>query len=250
MEAAGFSIVDSRAEASNNANAYEITGPDCQILTINLKAGQRIEAEPGSMMFMSPHIQSSAEMGNCSRLCVGEGLCKAIYRNPTDSDIYVALTPNFPAKVVPIDLSQTGKFIAKKGAYMSSLGDVKVALDVDCNPCTCCCGGLGMARTGAAGTGTVFLAAGGTVMMKTLAENETVVVDETSLVGFQDTVTVNIRAAGGCLTCCCGGEGMFLTQLKGPGLIILQSMSFEKFKQAVAPDYQNNPAEESKESKE
>jgi uncharacterized protein (AIM24 family) len=26
----------------------------------------------------------------------------------------------------------------------------------------------------------------------------------------------------GCLTCCCGGEGLTNTQLKGPGLVILQ----------------------------
>ena len=67
------------------------------------------------MMFMSPKIKSSVEMGKCSRTCVGETLCKAIYENPTNAPEYVALTPNFPAKVVPIDLSKTGKIVAKKG---------------------------------------------------------------------------------------------------------------------------------------
>ena len=60
-------------------------------------------------------------------------------------------------------------------------------------------------------------------------------VDETSLVGFQESVTMSFRAAGGCCTCFCGGEGLLLTTLTGPGLIILQSMSFEKYKASVAP---------------
>ena len=34
---------------------------------------------------------------------------------------------------------------------------------------------------------------------------------------------------------CCGGEGMFNATLTGPGLIIIESMSFEKYKFAVAP---------------
>lgn len=234
MEKAGFHRVEQTVPEGSN---YEITGPDCQILTINLNPGERVEAEPGSMMFMSPRIKSSVEMGRCSRLCVGETLCKAVYQNPMQQPEYVALTPNFPAKVVPIDLSKTGKMIAKKGAYMSGIGDVAITLDLDCS-CRACCSGLGCYRTGASGTGTVFFAAGGTILMKTLAEGETIVVDETSLVGYQESATLGIRVSGGCCTCCCAGEGLFLTTITGPGMVILQSMSFEKYKAAVAPPVQ------------
>ena len=44
---------------------------------------------------------------------------------------------------------------------------------------------------------------------------------------------LDIRLAGGCCTCCCGGEGMFNTVLEGPGTIYVQSMSVEKFKAAL-----------------
>lgn len=231
MEQSGFAPIVTVVPAGA---PWEITGPDCQILSINMKPGERIEAEPGSMMFMSPKIKSSVEMGNCSRTCVGETLCKAIYTNNSSSEAYVALTPNFPAKVIPLDLSKTGKIVAKKGAYMSGIGDVSVAVDMDCS-CASLCSGLGVLRTGVTGSGTLFLAAGGTIVTKTLADKEVIVVDETSLVGFQDSVTLGFRAAGGCCTCCCAGEGMFLTTLTGPGLVIIQSMSFEKYKAAVAP---------------
>lgn len=186
-------------------------------------------------MFMAPEIKSSVEMGSCSRLCAGEGLCKSIYKNPDSKEAFVSMTPNFPAKVVPIDLSQTGKMITKSGAYMAAKGDVNISVDFDCNCCTCCCGGMGLTRQSAEGNGTVFLAAGGTILTRKLEANETIVVDESSLVAFQDSVKMDIRAAGGCCTMCCGGEGMFVTTLKGPGLVIIQSMSFEKYRLALMP---------------
>ena len=33
---------------------------------------------------------------------------------------------------------------------------------------------------------------------------------------------------GNFVTCCCGGEGCFNTELTGPGTIYLQSLSYEK----------------------
>lgn len=51
---------------------------------------------------------------------------------------------------------------------MGSTGEVKVTADVDCNCCSCCCGGMGFIRQAAEGSGTVFLNAGGTVVQKVL----------------------------------------------------------------------------------
>jgi uncharacterized protein (AIM24 family) len=148
---------------------------------------------------------------------------------------FVSLTPNFPAKVVPVNLARVGKIITKGGAYMASTGDVKVTADVSCNCCTACFGGLGLIRQGAEGTGVIFLAASGTIAQKTLAPGEKLIIDSESLVGFQETVKLGITTTGGCCSCCCGGEGLFNTTVEGPGLIMIQSMSFEKYKKAVAP---------------
>ena len=35
--------------------------------------------------------------------------------------------------------------------------------------------------------------------------------------------------------CCCGGEGMYYAKMTGPGLVFIESMSFAKYKKAVAP---------------
>jgi hypothetical protein len=79
---------------------------------------------------------------------------------------FVALTPNYPSKIVPANLGRYGRVIVKGGSYMGSTGEVKVSADCDCNCCSCCCGGMGMVRQAAEGSGTVFLNAGGTVVQK------------------------------------------------------------------------------------
>jgi uncharacterized protein (AIM24 family) len=43
-------------------------------------------------------------------------------------------------------------------------------------------------------------------------------------------VQADVRLAGGCATVCVGGEGIFNTVLKGPGLVILESMSVKKLR--------------------
>lgn len=135
-----------------------------------------------------------------------------------------------------------GSYVCKKGAYFSHIGDVSVTIDCDCNPLTCCFGGMGMVRQKIEGNGTIFLSAGGTVLQKQLQDGERLVVDTDSVVGWQPSASLGIRTAGGCCTCCFGGEGMFNTTLTGPGHVVVQSMSFEKYKRAVAPPMQQNNA--------
>ena len=70
-------------------------------------------------------------------------------------------------------------------------------------------------------------------MEKVLAPGEPLLVDSSSMVAFSDTVHYDVRRTGGCLICCCGGEGLFNTCLTGPGLVIVQTMSRDRLRQAI-----------------
>lgn len=231
-----FEIIVPQIPTGNVDFPYSIVGADSQIITIEVKPGQKVECEPGSLMVMSSDMKTNVACGSCSRIFAGEGICKVTYTNGGSTNGFVGLTPNFPAKVVPVQLGSVGgKLIAKGGAYMGSWGEMELTANCDCNCCTCCCGGMGFIRQQAVGSGTILLAASGTVVQKTLAPGEKIIVDTDSIVGFQESVKMSVVAAGGCCTMCCGGEGMFNTQLEGPGLVIVQSMSFEKYRRAIAP---------------
>ena len=65
---------------------------------------------------MSPAVKTEVGCGKCSRILTGESLCVTTFTNPTNAESYVALTPNYPAKIVPLKLDQYGgKLILKKG---------------------------------------------------------------------------------------------------------------------------------------
>lgn len=215
---------------------YEILGDDMQILSIKMDADDLVTAEPGSMNFMHPNVRMSVNCKDCCGRCMsGESCIMATFTTHSNGG-YLALTSDVPGKVIPIEMRNVGgKFRSKNGAFFASIGDARVSFDVDCNPVTCCCAGQGLVHQTIVGTdGVAFLSAMGTILQKELADGEVIVIDTYSLVAWEESVKLGIRRAGGCCTCCCGGEGLFNTTLKGPGNIFLQSMSREKFKAALS----------------
>ena len=215
-----------------------LLGSDCQILTVQLRAGATIESEAGAMMYMSPDVKTNTEFGGCSRcLCGGESCCKVVYTNRGNANGFVGLTPAYPSKILPVDLSQYGgsSLISKKGVYMSNIGEVTTTANFDCAITGCCIQGMGCCRQASSGTGTVFLAAGGTVLSKELGAGEEIIVDSDSIVAFKDTVKLGFRCNGGPMSWCFGGEGCCNLTMTGPGQVVIQSMSLGKYIAAVAP---------------
>ena len=98
----------------NVSTTYTITGANCQVLTVKVPPGTNVVSEPGTMLYKSTNMKSSVECGSCQRVCVGESICKAIQTNSGTTDGFVGLTPNVPAKIVPINLSDVGGKIILK----------------------------------------------------------------------------------------------------------------------------------------
>lgn len=85
------------------------------------------------------------------------------------------------------------------------------------------------------GNGIVFLSGGGTIVQKALQPGEKYVLDTPSFMAAESSVSIGVRCAGGVKMACCGGKGVFNTELTGPGLIIFQSMPLEKMASAFVP---------------
>ena len=60
----------------------------------------------------------------------------------------------------------------------------------------------------------------GTVIKKTLKDGETILVDGNTILCFDSSVTVDVRPVGGFAAICCGGAGIFNTELTGALLFI------------------------------
>jgi uncharacterized protein (AIM24 family) len=60
-------------------------------------------------------------------------------------------------------------------------------------------------------------------------------VDTGCIVAFDETVDYDIQMAGGIKSALFGGEGLFLATLRGPGRVIIQSMTLEKMRRELTP---------------
>jgi len=228
---------------------FDIVGDDySQVLEIKLNPNQIVTAEPRSMLFMSSGMALDADMGGigqaCKRCCcAGESMFRLHLKNTTAEEQKVALTPSFPARIVPIDLAHHSGLIFNRGAFLGALGtDWRVDIRSVASPGVCCCAGQGLFLNTLHGSGMVFLNAGGTVMKKQLAPGEEIIIDKHSLLAFEKTVNVSIRRTGGCMVCCCAGQGLFNTVLTGPGFVMTHSMSLSKLRTSLGRADQSQSA--------
>jgi hypothetical protein len=98
---------------TSGGHKWNIVGHDMQILTMTVPGGESVATEVGSFMYMSPFMATSVELtlcskvgfvGGCNRVCGGESCVKVFLNNDTGDEGYVGLTPNFPAKIIPVSI--------------------------------------------------------------------------------------------------------------------------------------------------
>ena len=109
-------------------HVWRIAGHDSQILTTTVPPGETVVTQVGSFLFGSPGIQTAVELTCCTstqkeqgggggggckegwnRICGGESCVKVLLTNQASEEGYVGLTPNFPAKVIPIKVRKRMK---------------------------------------------------------------------------------------------------------------------------------------------
>jgi len=226
----GLSVIGDTTAPEN----YQFIGSRYTVVNRTLKPGETFVAEPGSFMTSSENIKMGLHLGGFSGAVggqlSGEGFARAKFTNKGDKEGYVSVTPNQPmACVIPVD-TRVAPMYCKRGAYFA--GDEKVQATAKILPSAsclaCCCGGLAPIIQEVNGRGDAFLTAGGTVIKKTLADGESIVVDTESVVAFSYNVGYDVKRVGNCTTCLFGGEACFNTVLTGPGDVYVQSYNYQK----------------------
>lgn len=221
---------------------YEILGFDSQVLQVSLPPGGMLQAEPGTMLHMTEGITRDMSTaggllkGIARAAIAGEALLMTKYTNNTDTPQPVGLTPNFPSKIISIDLNRFSGITIKSGAFMCAIThEVHLKYKLQRSVAAAFCGGQGVVTNTLSGTGIAFLNASGSIVSKFLEPGEELLADQNSVLAYDERVTFDVRRTGGFVYCCCSGEGLFNAVLKGPGLVILQTMPYEKIAAVVFP---------------
>ena len=213
---------------------YRIIGDDMQIVEIELDPGEGIRAEAGAMMYMEHGIEMQTSTGGgifrgFKRMITGESFFITTFLHRGSGKGRVAFGAPYPGKIIPLELDKLGgNFLCQKDAFLCAAQGVEIEVAFTKRLGAGLFGGEGFILQRLEGDGRAFIHAGGTIIEKHLAAGEMLRVDTGCLVAFEPSVNYDIEFVGGFKNALFGGEGIFLANLTGPGLVYLQSLPFSR----------------------
>ncbi|HXI14258.1 MAG TPA: TIGR00266 family protein [Thermoanaerobaculia bacterium] len=211
---------------------YKIIGETMQALTIQLKQGEEVFAEAGSMLYMGEGIELDAKMqggflkGLARKFLAGESLFMSSFRCLATQG-KLALAAPITGKIIPMELKGT-TILAERNAYLCSIGNIDLSIAFTKKLGAGLFGGEGFILQKISGYGMVFLHAGGNMIEFQLAAGEKLRVDTGCIVSMTETVRYDIQFVGGFKNALFGGEGLFYASLEGPGHVVLQTLPFSR----------------------
>ena len=211
---------------------YVISGDVMQALQINLRAGEEVFAEAGSMLYMGPGIELQAKMqggvmkGLMRKFLAGESMFMSVFRCNAPQG-KMALANPIAGKIFPVEL-RGNTILAERNAFLCGIGNVDLSIAFTKRFGAGLFGGEGFILQKLTGNGLVFLHAGGNLIEFDLQPGETMRVDTGCIVSMADTVSYDIQFVGGVKSALFGGEGLFFAQLRGPGRVWLQSLPLSR----------------------
>lgn len=213
---------------------YKIFGDDMQIVEVELDPGEAVRAEAGAMMYMENVIEMQTSTGGgvfkgFKRMITGESFFITTFLHRGAGKGHVAFGAPYPGKIIPLHLDDLGgEFLCQKDAFLCAAQGIEIEVAFTKRMGAGLFGGEGFILQRLVGDGMTFVHAGGTIIEKQLAPGESLRVDTGCLVAFAPTVNYDIQFIGGFKNALFGGEGVFLAQLTGPGLVYLQSLPFSR----------------------
>lgn len=203
--------------------------PSYALGVIQLESGERIQAEPGAMVSMSPtiHLETSTRGGVLKGLkrsfLGGESFFMNTFTAEAPGEVTVA--PSLPGDIEAIHLEgeslmvQSGSFLAADTGIEidSKWGGAKTFFSKE---------GLFLLKCG--GTGPLFVSSFGAIHLKELADGERYTVDTGHMVAFDSSVQYSVERSGGWKTTLLSGEGL-VCKLVGPGRFYMQTRSDDAF---------------------
>uniref|UniRef100_A0A0D6QW22 Uncharacterized protein n=1 Tax=Araucaria cunninghamii TaxID=56994 RepID=A0A0D6QW22_ARACU len=232
--------------------AFQILGGEAQILQIMLKPQEKVLAKSGTMCYTSGSIQMENVLppengGGLWQWFFGKNVINTSFVNSGSQDGFIGLAAPSLSRILPIDLATFGgEIICQPDAYLCSLNDVTVTTTVNRRPRPGIFGGEGILRQKLVGRGLAFIAAGGSVVQKNLAQGEVLVVDAACLVAMSSTIDFHVKYGSSARRPVFGGDGLLTAHLTGPGIVFIQSLPFYRLSQRIAravtsPNVRDNP---------
>lgn len=222
---------------------YTIQGDNLQVVRIRLRPGQEIYAEAGKMVYKTASVEWESRMsgqslgekiwGAVKRKLMGESLFWTYFRAMAPGE--VGFAGSYPGRIQAFELKPGQSILAQRDSFVCAQSTVRVDIALVRRIGAGLFGGEGFILQKITGPGTAFIHAGGDFIEFELSPADVLQVDTGCIVAFDESVTYDVQFAGGIKTAIFGGEGLFLATLRGPGRVIVQSLTLEKLRRELAP---------------
>jgi uncharacterized protein (TIGR00266 family) len=230
---------------------FRICGEDLQYVEIGLRSNESIIAEAGNLMMMESDIHMETILGDGSdarnglfgklvsagkRWLSGEGLYLTVFTNLSDQQEkrHVLFSAPYPGKIIPLDLAELGgKIICQKDSFLCATKGVSIGIEYQRRRTKKSFMEKNFILQKLEGDGLVFIHSGGALYKKVLFPDEQLRIDQSCLVAMTKNVLYRTEYAGSIKATLFGGEGLYITELTGPGTVWVQSLPFRRLARRV-----------------
>jgi len=207
---------------------YKISGTVMESVDIHLKQGESLYTESGGMAWMRGNFDMDTNTrgglgAGLGRMLAGESLFLTTYTCKSQDGL-ITFTPEFPGKVLPLQLEAGQSLICQKDAFMCAQESVKLEMHFRKKLGAGLFGGEGFILQKITGPGTAFVEIPGEIRIIELKAGERIKVDPGHIAMFEPSVEYDITGVKGLKNVLFSGEGLFLATLTGPGKVWLQSL--------------------------
>jgi uncharacterized protein (TIGR00266 family) len=208
--------------------SFQIIGTTLQAVVIQLGPDQQVFSERGGMSWMSANIDMQTNMegglgGAFKRMFSGESIFMVTFTAQGGTGL-IGFSAELPGKIVPVNLAEGQSIICQKDTFMCAERSVQLDIHLNRKLGAGFFGGEGFILQRITGPGMAFFELDGEVVEYTLEANQMLKVDTGHVAMFEPTVGFDIEMVRGFKNILFGGEGLFLSTLRGPGRVWLQTM--------------------------
>jgi uncharacterized protein (TIGR00266 family) len=207
---------------------YSLSGEIAQRVRLDFEPNESVWVSKGGLMAYSSGIQWQPRVpgglaGAVRRSLAGEGI-SLTYVETTQAGQFALLASNAPGHIAEWDLAN-GPVIATRGSFLAAWGEsIDITVQIARRAGAAVFGGAGLFLQRVSGVGKVLLHGSGDFERHELAAGEKLLVSTGHLAAFADSVDYNIQGVGSVKRALFGGEGIFMTSLTGPGVVLLQTL--------------------------
>jgi uncharacterized protein (AIM24 family) len=215
---------------------FTIDGTVAQSARLVFDRGEFAWATKGAIIAYSAGLRWNVRMpggltGGLKRALSGEGLSltyletAAAGGDPTAPSPSVILGANAPGHIHEWSLDEDGPVLTTRGAFLAAWGDdIDISVSIARRPGAALFGGAGLVLQRIAGRGTVLVHGHGDFRKVTLKSGEECRMSTGNLAAFSSGVDYDIETVGSLRKTFFGKEGLFMTRLRGPGTVLLQTL--------------------------